>query len=288
MTVDLAFQYLKKKIIAKGGNCAGYKDDFLKRRLEGRMRSNGLTTYADYARFIEKNPLEFNNLVDALTINVSEFFRDVAVWNVVRQRVLQPMVREKLATHNRELRIWSAGCADGEETYTIALLVLDTLAYLSNSFKIEILGTDVDEASLIRARRGAYGTPRLRLVSQPMLQRYFKPGADGAFEIVDVVKKFVTFKSHDLFTSPPASGFDIITCRNVIIYFSKELQQRLFHSFRDALTPGGYLILGKVETIGEASSLFICADLAERIYRRPADTCVPLTMSSGFTGSTYA
>lgn len=252
------------------------------------MRLKGLATYAEYAHFIDKNPLEFNDLLDALTINVSEFLRDITVWNALRQRVLQPMIKEKLANGKREIRAWSAGCADGEETYTIALLVLEALAYLSNSFKIEILGTDVDLPSLNRARKGVYAAPRLRLISQPLLQRYFTPTDNGNFEIVNSLKKFVTFKPHDLFMPPPASGFDIITCRNVVIYFSRQLQEQLYRNFHDALTPGGHLILGKVESlIGEAMSLFTCTDMAERIYRKPSEprmaaihTALPNSMSA--------
>ena len=270
MEIDLAFQYLKKKIIARGASCVGYKDDFLRRRLEGRMRLKGLATYAEYAHFLDKNPSEFNDLVDALTINVSEFFRDVTVWDALRKQILTPMIREKLANGRREFRAWTAGCADGEETYTIALLVLEVLAYLSNSFKIEILGTDVDLPSLNRARMGEYVTARLRLVNGEILRRYFTPSEKDRFRVIDAVKKFVTFKPHDLFTPPPASGFDLITCRNVIIYFSKEQQQQLYRNFYDALRAGGYLILGKVESIvGESTSLFTCTDLAERIYKKP-------------------
>ena len=280
MEIDLAFQYLKKKIIARGGNCVGYKDDFLRRRLEGRMRLKGLATYAEYAHFLDKNPSEFNDLLDALTINVSEFFRDVTVWDTLRKQILPPMIKEKLAKDRRELRAWSAGCADGEETYTIALLVLEALAYLSNSFKIEVLGTDVDPPSLNRARNGDYATARLRLVNDQILRRYFTPGIKDRFTVVDAVKKLVTFKPHDLFTPPPASGFDLITCRNVIIYFSKEQQQQLYRNFYDALRAGGYLILGKVESIvGESTSLFTCTDLAERIYKKPLQPNLPATAS---------
>jgi chemotaxis protein methyltransferase CheR len=272
LVTDLAFAYLKKKIIAKGGNCAGYKDDFLRRRLEGRMRIKGVATYAEYAHLIDKSPCEFNDLIDFLTVNVSEFFRDITVWNALRQKILPLMIREKLTLGVKELKAWSAGCADGEETYTITILALDALAYLANSFRTNILGTDVDIPSLNRARNGVYNPVRMRLIPKPLLQRYFTPGEKDTFRVVDAVKKYVTFKSHDLFTPPLETAFDLITCRNVVIYFSKEQQQQLYRIFYDALRPGGYLILGKVETVlGEAASMFTCTDLAERIYRRPLE-----------------
>ena len=262
--------------MAKGVKCAGYKDDFLKRRFQSRMRSTGVRTYAEYARFIEKNPEEFNDLVDALTINVSEFFRDASVWSVLRDGILPSLIREKIASGSRDLRVWTAGCADGEETYTIAILLLDALAYLSEGFRIQILGTDVDLASLSRARNGEYAAARLRLVDQTAFRRYFIPAKDDNFQIIDAVRKIIAFKPHDLFTPPPEYGFDMISCRNVAIYFSKQQQEELYCNLYNALTGGGYLIIGKVETlIGEASSLFTFANMAERIYRKPMGATVP-------------
>jgi len=280
MEMDLAFEYLKKKMRSIGINCDGYKDDFLKRRLEGRMRLLGVTSYADYAHYIEKHSSEFNDLYDALTINVSEFFRDVSVWEALRHSILPAMVKEKLVSGKKELKVWSAGCADGEETYTHAILILETLAYLSKSFKIEVLGTDIDTPSLNRAKKGTYSPVRLKLVSHSILQRYFLPNPDGTLTISQPVKDIVVFKHHDLFTPPQSADFDIISCRNVIIYFSRELQQRLFQNFYNALVPGGYLILGKVETLfGEAACKFTGENLAERIYRK-GDVTVPVPLGS--------
>jgi len=267
--MDLAFEYLKKKIRSIGINCSGYKDEFLKRRLEGRMRLLGIVTYADYAHYLEKYPSEFNDLYDALTINVSEFFRDASVWSALRHSILPAMMKDKLASGRKEIRVWSAGCADGEEAYSHAILILETLAYLSRSFKIEVLGTDIDTPSLNRAKKGVYPPSRLRLVDKSILQRYFIPSAGGTFTISQPVKDLVTFKHHDLFTPPQSADFDLISCRNVIIYFSRELQQALFQNFCNALVPGGYLILGKVETLfGEAACRFTGENLPERIYKK--------------------
>jgi len=283
--MDLAFEYLKRKIQSIGINCAGYKDDFLKRRLEGRMRLLGLKSYADYAHYIEKHSTEFTDLYDALTINVSEFFRDMSVWNALRQSILPALVKQKLASGKKELKVWSAGCADGEETYTHAILVLETLAFLSKSFKIQILGTDIDPPSLERAKKGTYSPVRLRLVNQSILQRYFLPNADGTLSVTKPVRDLVAFKHHDLFTAPDSSDFDIISCRNVIIYFSRELQQHLFQNFYNALAPDGYLILGKVETLfGEAAVKFMGENLAERIYKKSTVTS-KIALESKVVGS---
>lgn len=260
---------MKKKISAKGLNCASYKDDFLKRRLEGRIHFRGLSSYLDYAHYMDKNPSEFNDLSDALTINVSEFCRDSSVWNSFQNKFLPSIIANKIATGERKLKIWSAGCADGEEPYTLAIVILEALSYNRGNFKVEIIGTDIDLPSLDRAKKGIYAPQRLRLVSKSILQRYFTPSDDGNLKLSEDVKKRVTFMLHDLSMPPPASGFDAISCRNVIIYFSKDLQQMLFRNFCSALVPGGYLILGKVESIlGESGELFKCVDLPERIYRK--------------------
>lgn len=266
---DLGFQYLKRKITAKGLNCTGYKDDFLKRRFDGRMNVKGISSYAEYARYLDRNPTEFKELVDALTINVSEFFRDPTLWAAFQTRIMPAIIKEKIQNSQRELKIWSAGCADGEEPYTIAIAVIDALSYNLKAFEIQIVATDVDPESLNRARRGVYSPARLKLVEHSVLQRFFTC-VDGAnLRISDEVKRFVTFQPHDLFTCPPSSTFDVISCRNVIIYFCRELQQAIFRNFHQALSPEGYLILGKVESpVGEYGSAFKCVDLSERIYQR--------------------
>lgn len=233
------------------------------------MHIKGIPSYAEYAHYLEKNPTEFKELIDALTINVSEFFRDPTVWKTFQTKIMPAIVREKIQTPQKELKIWSAGCADGEEPYTIAICVIDALSYNLRAFKIEIVATDVDLQSLDRARRGIYSPTRLKLTTHSVLQRFFTPIGAGNLKLSDEVKRLVTFQQHDLFTSPPSSGFDMIICRNVMIYFSRELQQTLFRNFYQALSPGGYLIVGKVESpMGEYSTLFKCIDLAERIYKK--------------------
>jgi chemotaxis protein methyltransferase CheR len=184
-------------------------------------------------------------------------------------KIMPAIIKGKMQAFQRELKIWSAGCADGEEPYTIAISVMDALSYNLDAFKIEVVATDLDPQSLNRARRGVYSPARLRLAKHSVLQRFFTPVDAGNLKISDEVKRLVTFQPHDLFTLPPSSPFDVISCRNVMIYFSRELQQTLFHNFHQALSPGGYLILGKVESpVGDYGTLFRCVDLAERIYQK--------------------
>jgi chemotaxis protein methyltransferase CheR len=233
------------------------------------MNVKGISSYAEYAHFLDKNPTECKELLDALTINVSEFFRDPTVWKAFQTTIMPLIIKEKMQTFQRELKIWSAGCADGEEPYTIAISIIDALSYNVKAFRIEITATDLDPQSLNRARAGIYSPAKLRLVKHSVLQRFFRPLDGGNFKISDEARRLVTFQSHDLFSSPPSSPFDVISCRNVMIYFSRELQQRLFRNFHQALSPRGYLILGKVESpLGEYGTLFKCIDMTERIYQK--------------------
>jgi chemotaxis protein methyltransferase CheR len=269
METELTFQYLKKKVMSKGLNCSGYKDDFLRRRFEGRMHLKGVSSFTEYAHYVDKNPNEFKDLWDALTINVSEFFRDPSLWKAIQTRFLPSLIKEKLQSGKRQIRAWCAGCADGEEPYTLAISLIESLSYYFKAFEIEIVATDIDAESLNRAQRGIYHPARLKPIAQSILQKYFSPTEEGTFRLSDQVKKLVTLRSHDLFTLPPASALDMICCRNVIIYFSRELQQMLFRNFYNALAPQGYLVLGKVESpVGDHSAMFECVDLAERIYRK--------------------
>jgi chemotaxis protein methyltransferase CheR len=266
---DLAFQYLKRKVLAREPNCTGYRDDFLKRKLDARMKIRGMSSYVEYARYLHENPTEFKEALGALTINVSEFFRDPTVWKAFEASIIPAIIEEKIHNLQNEIRIWSAGCADGEEPYTIAMSIIDALSFNLRTFKIQIVATDVDPESLDRARRGVYSPARLRLASHSVLQRFFTPIDGGNLRISETVKRLVTFQPHDLFTFPPCSPFDVISCRNVLIYFAGSLQQRIFRNFHMALSPNGYLILGKVESpIGEYGALFKCVDSTERIYQK--------------------
>ena len=183
------------------------------------MNLKGISSYAEYAHYLDKNPTECKELLDALTINVSEFFRDPTVWKAFQTKTMPAIIKGKMQAFQRELKIWSAGCADGEEPYTIAISVMDALSYNLKAFKIEVVA-------------------RLRLAKHSVLQRFFTPVDAGNLKISDEVKRLVTFQPHDLFTLPPSSPFDVISCRNVMIYFSGSLQQRLFHNFHQALSPG--------------------------------------------------
>ena len=262
-TDERAFQALTQKISrARGLSCESYKNKCLKRRIAVRMRARGVHTYDDYSRLLDGDAREYQELLDALTINVTKFFRNRETWEALR-----PYLRTLGAAH-AELRIWSAGCASGEEPYTIAVLVLETLGEgPPGGGRAVIDATDIDRLSLERTRQAKYPDVAFTEMPVDLKRRYFHDE-----QPLPMVRQLVHIRQHDLTREPPPHApYDLIVCRNVVIYFERTAQERLFQVFVDALAPGGVLLLGKVETLfGPARGRLTLVDPRERIYTKPA------------------
>jgi len=253
---ERAFQALTEKISRERGvSCGSYKDKCLKRRIAVRMRARGVHTYEDYGNLLDGDAHEYQELLDALTINVTKFFRNVETWNALKPYVV------KLASARPRLRTWSAGCASGEEPYTIAVLLAEAHA---DGF---VDATDVDRLSLERTRQAKYPDSAFTEMPAILKHRYFRDG-----QPTPLVRELVRVLAHDLTRQPPPHPpYDLIVCRNVVIYFERQAQERLFQVFVDALAPGGVLLLGKVETLfGPARGRLTLVDPRERIYTKPA------------------
>jgi chemotaxis protein methyltransferase CheR len=258
---ERAFQALTEKIArARGVSCGSYKEKCLKRRIAVRMRARGVHTYADYGALLDQDAREYQELLDAITINVTKFFRNLETWSALRPYL------HHLAKTRAELRIWSAGCASGEEPYTIAVLLAEA------SVPGVIDATDVDRLSLERTRQAKYPDSAFTEMPLDLRRRYFRDG-----EPVQRVRDIVRVLAHDLTREPPPRPpYDLIVCRNVVIYFERQAQERLFQVFVDALAPGGVLLLGKVETLfGPARTQLTLADPRERIYIKKPDDSPP-------------
>ena len=244
-----------------------YKDKCLRRRLAVRMRALGLHTFVEYAALLGRVPEEYDRLVTALAINVTKFLRNPEAFAVLRERVLEPLWRR-----GGPIRIWSAGCASGEEPYTLALLFHQIAAERSGAVRgrLRIDATDVDPGALDDLRRATYQRPAVEDLPAELLAAHFSPGPP--YRLDPRVAACVRPLLHDLTRDPaPDPPYDLVVCRNVVIYFDRVLQERLFSLFTDALTPGGHLLLGKVETLfGEARGRLALEDARERLYRRPA------------------
>ncbi|KAF5410224.1 MAG: protein-glutamate O-methyltransferase CheR [Euryarchaeota archaeon] len=262
------FEELKKKISKdKNFSCAQYKDPYLKRRFAIRMRATATKSYRTYMELLDTNPEEYPILLNVLTVNVTEFFRDTSVFEEVK-RVLGLAITAKQETHRSSMRIWSAGCSNGSEAYTIAMLSDHILGTETNSFKVSIYATDIDDSSLKRGRDGIYKPDLLKGVAKPYLQKYFNE-VDGDYQVTNATKNMVRFKRNDLINERPLPMMDMIFCRNVVIYFSRELQEKLFMNFYRSLNDGGYFVMGKTETlVGEARDKFIPVNNKERIYQK--------------------
>jgi len=261
---ERSFLALTQKISRmRGVSCESYKDKCLKRRLAVRMRARGVHTYDDYSRLLDEDTHEYEQLLDALTINVTKFYRNAETWHALR-----PHLAAQWAARHGHLRVWSAGCASGEEPYTIAVLLAE-IAGSKSTEHASIDATDVDRLSLERTRQAQYPETAFTEMPVDLKRRYFS-GAP-LLQPVPAVRSLVRITAHDLMREPPPhKAYDLIVCRNVVIYFERQAQERLFQVFVDALIPGGILLLGKVETLfGPARDRLTLIDPRERIYKKP-------------------
>lgn len=262
------FQELTRKISTERGfRCASYKEKCLRRRIAVRMRARGVHTYGEYARILDSDLAEYDRLLDALTINVTKLFRNWDVYASIAQNVVPALWQRPLP----RIRVWSAGSSSGEEPYSLAVLFHRYAALtgaLSQIGRVDVLGTDIDRQCLAAAERGEFDEGDFSDTPDELRDRYFSP--DPPFTIAPEIRSMVHFERRDLLNQPaPPGKFDLIVCRNVLIYFDRATQERLFDVFYGALAPDGFLVLGKVETLlGQARSCFTPVDARERIFRR--------------------
>jgi chemotaxis protein methyltransferase CheR len=268
---DAAFLALTRKISREAGlSLDAYKDKCLRRRIAVRMRACGVHSYADYQAVLDRSPDEYERLKDAITINVTSFYRNAETWNLLRTNVLH----EVFAAEHGEVRAWSAGCSSGEEPYTLAMLIADHLERVGRPEQLSLVtvdATDIDRQCLERAQAARYRPEALAEVPAGLAERYFE-NEGGEYRVVERIRRRVMVRQLDLSTEPPPRrNYQLILCRNVVIYFGRTTQERVFAAFADALVPGGFLVLGKVETIfGPARERLTLLDPRERVYRRAA------------------
>jgi chemotaxis protein methyltransferase CheR len=262
------FSLLLNKIFEdRGIDFRHYHQELLKRRVAIRVRANHVTSYADYLRVLINKPEEYDRLLEVLCINVSEFFRDSGVWDTLRV-VLEREIRGRMETNNNFFRIWSAGCANGEEPFSLAVLIKEILAFEDRPFTVDINATDIDKKVLDFVRNPEYTRESLKNVSKYLLTKYFD-GHGGNYRPKEELKKIITFKSLDLTSDALVRDVDLIVCRNVFIYYDRNLQEQILMKFYKALRPGGFLMMGKVESlILEAREIFQEVNIDARIYRK--------------------
>jgi chemotaxis protein methyltransferase CheR len=265
---DVAYQKMKKLLHETVGlDFNGYRDAYLKRRFAIRLRATGTNTYRRYVRYLQKNPDEYDLVIDNLVINYTTFFRDKDVYVYLEKAVLPKLLKSK------KVRIWSAGCATGEEPYSLAILVHKFLGKKLSNHDVTILASDLDEDALDKAVKAEYSRKQLNGVGDALIARYFSTDGES-YKVKDFVKQLVTFKKHDLMKPSSQKGFDLILCRNVMIFFARESQEQVHMHFYDALREGGYLVIGKAEVLsGEPSEKFWCTDINSRVYQKTFAGC---------------
>ena len=255
-------QQLKEQIRRDVGfYCDGYKEHCLRRRIAVRMRARGIHSYAEYAALLASDEDEYRRLRDAVTINVSKFYRNPEVWQFLDAEVLP-----QLFAAERRIRIWSAGCAAGEEPYSIVMLLREHALRTGQEEALKrfsVVGTDIDLESLEAAQQGVYSAFAFTDIPEDVRKRWFEP--PDYMRVAKDIREQVEFKTLDLITDEFESGWDVIFCRNVVIYFERSVQDELFEKFHAALAPGGILVLGKVETLF-GKNYFRALSQRERVF----------------------
>jgi chemotaxis protein methyltransferase CheR len=267
VTDEVQFRALLTKIERDGAfACAHYKDTCLRRRIAARLRARGIGSYADYARVLDKDAREYDTLIDALTINVTRLFRNGETYAALARSAIPAL----WAQPGPAINVWSAGCATGDEAYSLAILFhrhATRLGQMARASRVQVLGTDIDRPSLAAAERGAFTEPAFAETPPELRAAYFSHANPA--RIVPTVRAMVRFERRDLLSDPPPPGQHLICCRNVVIYFQRAAQEELLPRLHAALVPNGYLVLGKVEMLfGAGRALFAPVDARARVFQR--------------------
>jgi two-component system CheB/CheR fusion protein len=258
-----------------GHDFSVYKRSTLWRRIERRMNLHHFSVVRDYVRYLRENPQELELLFKEMLIGVTEFFRDPVVWDRLRDEVIPELVRA--LPDGGVLRAWVAGCSTGEEAYSLAIVFREAVIALNppNRISLQVFATDLDKDAIDRARTGVYPAGIIKDVSEERLSRFFAREDSGCYRVCKEIREMVVFAQQNMVSDAPFTKLDILTCRNLLIYFCADLQKKLLPLFHYCLNPGGVLILGNAETIGQATDLFAALGGKERLYRR-LETSAPL------------
>jgi len=255
----------------RGIDLGQYRPQYVERRVATRLRSLGLHSYRQYVDYLDTHDDEYALLLDTLTINVTDFFRDATVFQAFQRDIVPALLAQKAAQRQRLVRAWSAGCATGEETYSIAMTLVDAIGENDSGFLMTVLGTDLDEAALRKAREARYSIDKLQNIPRAFQVKYLEEHGD-MFRVRPEIARHVKFRRLNLFSDRPISVVDVIFCRNVFIYLGREQQARILEQFSSALARGGYLVLGRSEKMApQVAQRFELVNGRERIYRKPLE-----------------
>jgi two-component system, chemotaxis family, CheB/CheR fusion protein len=256
-------EYLKR---SRNFDFSNYKRTSLERRLKRSMQVVGIERYDEYQDFLEVHPEEFSTLFNSILINVTGFFRDPLAWNYLQEKVIPTIIANKLPAD--PIRIWSAGCASGEEPFTLAMVFAEILGKRGYLDRVKIYATDIDEEALSQARRGIYSEKDLQVVPGGLREKYFVPSNAGHFNFDPDLRRSIIFGRHDLFQDAPISRLDLLVCRNTLMYFNADIQGQILPRFHFATNDYGYLFLGKAELLLKHTALFTPLEMRYHIFSK--------------------
>ena len=255
-------QYLRSN---RGFDFTGYKRSTLMRRVTKQMQYLNIESFANYQDYLEVHPDEFKALFNTILINVTAFFRDPLAWEYLTKDIIPSILRNK--QKNEQIRIWSAGCASGEEAYTLAIILGEILGIEDFRHRVKIYATDIDEEALNQARQASYSVKNIQGVPLELRDKYFDL-VNKNYIFHQDLRRAVIFGRHDLLQDAPISRLDLLVCRNTLMYFNSETQGRIINRFHFALNDHGYLFLGKAEMLVTHANLFTPINLKDRVFAK--------------------
>jgi len=249
-----------------------YREQLIQRRVAMRLRVTKCHSYPEYIDFLKHNRNEMDTLLDALTINVTQFYRDPRVFQAIAEKIIPRLFTAKVIEKKEIVRIWSCGCSGGEEATTILILISEYFKENKkkiNKPRIFIYGTDIDKCSIEKAGEGIYEEYEFKDMPAGLKERYFLPVDNRHFERKKELNQFLFFREQDVIRSEPVKNVDLILCRNLFIYFKRELQEQCLEKFYGALNRDGFLVLGLTESLwGASAKRFVDFDRENRIYAK--------------------
>jgi two-component system, chemotaxis family, CheB/CheR fusion protein len=254
--------YLKT---TRGFDFSGYKRTTLGRRIERRMQVRGLSTYDEYQDYLELHADEFQELFNAVLLNVTSFFRDSAAWEFLETETIPRLLKEKAP--DEPIRAWVAGCASGEEAFTLAMVLARSMEAEAFKKRVKIYATDLDDDALSQSRTAAYSLKEVENVPPELLAKHFIQN-QGKYTFDGDLRRAVVFGRHDLIHDAPISRIDLLSCRNTLMYFNAETQDRILARFHFALNDGGFLMLGSAETLLTRGNLFIPVSSKHHVFSK--------------------
>ena len=260
--IETLLSYIKRN---RGFDFTGYKRSTLNRRVNKRMQSLAIDSYSDYLDYLEVHPEEFVQLFNTILINVTSFFRDRSVWDYLSTEIIHRLIAGKEPLE--PIRIWSAGCASGQEAYTLAILLAEALGVEQFRERVKIYATDMDEEALHQARQAIYSAKEVADIPPELLAQYFEH-SNSHYTFRKDLRRSVIFGRHNLVGDAPISRINLLVCRNTLMYFNAETQANILDRFHFAMTEGGFLLLGKAEMLLSHSNSFAPVDLKLRIFTK--------------------